>query len=404
LGLIISKQLVEQMGGTISVSSQENLGSTFTFSVKLGITSLASIRNAQYQQKLPLDSGKLQHISGARVLLVEDNEVNRIVAIELLEQAHLQVDVAENGEIALGKLQQTTYDCVLMDVQMPVMDGYQTTKHIRAIPGCQTLPVIAMTANAMSNDRNRCFQADMDDFISKPILPETLYATLAKWIKPRADGMPQTDPNSEQMASNPLPYLYGIDTSAGLQHTAGNLTVYRKVLLKFAENHADTMNEIDQAFTHNQYDKAYQLVHTLKGLVGSLGALQLQSHLVRLEESLIDFRANIADVPHIDSNIVATTLEMTKVISSINSNLANSESHGDGEPRYSTLEIRQQLAILIDKLQTFDSDSDQQLERIMRHIDDKALLQILLPIKKQIANYQFVDAAQALNHILEHRI
>ena len=404
LGLIISKQLVEQMGGTISVSSQENLGSTFTFSVKLGITSIASIRNAQYQQKLPLDTGKLQHISGAKVLLVEDNEVNRIVAIELLEQAHLQVDVAENGEIALSKLQQTAYDCVLMDVQMPVMDGYQTTKLIRAMPGCQTLPVIAMTANAMSNDRNRCFQADMDDFISKPILPETLYATLAKWILPRADGKTLTTPNSEEPESRPLPYLYGIDTFAGLQHTAGNLTVYRKVLLKFAENHADTMNEIGQAFTHNQYDKAYQLVHTLKGLVGSLGALQLQSHLVRLEESLIDFRPNIADVPHIDSNIAATTLEMTKVISSINSNLANSESLGNGEPCYSTLETRQQLAILIDKLQTFDSDSDQQLDRIMRHIDEKALLQTLLPIKKQIANYQFVDAAQALNHILEHGI
>ncbi|AMK75715.1 MULTISPECIES: PAS domain-containing protein [Methylomonas] len=402
LGLIISKQLVEQMGGTISVSSQENLGSTFTFSVKLGITSLASIRNAQYQQKHPIDTSKLRHISGARVLLVEDNEVNRIVAIELLEQAHLQVDVAENGEIALSKLQQTDYDCVLMDVQMPVMDGYQTTKRLRAIPGCQTLPVIAMTANAMSNDRNKCLQADMDDFVSKPILPETLYATLVKWILPRAGEKTQINPNGDERETHPLPYLYGIDTTAGLQHTAGNRTVYRKVLLKFAENHADTMNDIDQAFTRNDYDKAYQLVHTLKGLVGSLGALQLQSHLVRLEESLVDYRPNIANVPHIDSNIAVTTLEMAKVINSINSTLADNERLGNAQPRFSTLETRQQLAILIDKLQTFDSDSDQQLDRILARIDDKTLIQTLLPIKKQIANYQFVDAAQALNHILEH--
>ncbi|WP_225616356.1 PAS domain-containing hybrid sensor histidine kinase/response regulator [Methylomonas albis] len=402
LGLIISKQLVEQMGGTISVSSQENLGSTFTFSVKLGIASLASIRNAQYQQKHPIDTSKLQHLSGARVLLVEDNEVNRIVAIELLEQAHLQVDVAENGEIALNKLQQSTYDCVLMDVQMPVMDGYQTTQRLRAIPGCQTLPVIAMTANAMSNDRNKCLQADMDDFVSKPILPETLYAALAKWILPRAGENTQTNLNGDEPETRLLPYLYGIDTTVGLQHTAGNRTVYRKVLLKFAENHADTINDIDQAFAYNDYDKAYQLVHTLKGLVGSLGALPLQSHLVRLEESLVDYRPNIANVPHIDSNIAATTLEMTKVINSINSTLVNNEQVGNGQPNFSILETRQQLAILINKLQTFDSDADLQLDRILARIDEKTLTQSLLPIKKQIANYQFVDAAQALNHILEH--
>jgi CheY-like chemotaxis protein len=404
LGLIISKQLVEQMGGTISVSSRESLGSTFTFSVKLGITSLASIRTAQYQHRHPIDTSKLQHVSGARVLLVEDNEVNRIVAIELLKQAHLQVDVAENGEIALEKLQKTAYDCVLMDVQMPVMDGYQTTKLIRTLPDCQTLPIIAMTANAMSNDRNKCFQADMDDFISKPILPETLYATLAKWILPRTDKKTQAKPSSAEPTNHPLPYLYGIDTGAGLDHTAGSTTVYRKVLLKFAENHTDTMNEIDQAFAGNEYDRAYQLVHTLKGLVGSLGALQLQSHLVCLEALMTEYQPNIANIPLIESNITATSLEMIKVINSINHGLTQRMQLGDGLPRFSALETRQQLALLIDKLQTFDSDSDQQLDRILARIDEKALIQTLLPIKKQIANYRFVDAVQALNHILEHGI
>lgn len=402
LGLIISKQLVEQMGGTISVFSQEHIGSTFTFSVKLGITCLASVRQAQCQQRRPVvDTQKLQRISGAKVLLVEDNEVNRIVAIELLEQAHVKVDTAENGEIALSKLKQNSYDCVLMDVQMPVMDGYETTKQLRSIPGCHALPVIAMTANAMSNDRDRCVQADMNDFISKPILPEKLYAALIKWLLPRTtDG----EGTSSAQENEYIPAIYGIDQPTGLQHTAGNRAVYRKILLKFAENHSETLRDITLALVSNNHEKAHQLVHTLKGLVGSLGAEKLQSHLICLEELLTEYRSDPAISPQIDSTISKTALELAKVIDSINAALGNAQQVDVDQPCFSQLETRQQLAILIRKLQTFDSDSDQQLDQILLRINDKPLVQTLLPIKKQIANYQFIDAAQALNHILENQL
>lgn len=184
LGLVISKQLIEQMGGTISVSSQENIGSTFSFTVNLGITDLATIRNSEQQQYSSIEPSSLEKLHGARILLVEDNEVNRMVATELLQQARLQVDVAENGQTALNKLRINTYDCVLMDVQMPVMDGYLATRHLRQMEACKNLPVIAMTANAMTGDRQLCLEAGMVDFISKPILPGTLYAVLLKWIKP----------------------------------------------------------------------------------------------------------------------------------------------------------------------------------------------------------------------------
>ncbi|TPQ27040.1 PAS domain-containing protein [Methylomonas koyamae] len=398
LGLIISKQLVEQMGGTISVSSRENVGSTFTFSVKLGISNMASIRQAQYLRKNTLDTDKLHTIAGARVLLVEDNEVNRIVAIELLKQAGIEAEVAENGEIALQKLQQMPFDCVLMDVQMPVMDGYQTTKHLRSLPSCQTLPVIAMTANAMSNDRNKCLQADMDDFVSKPILPETLYAALVKWIAPRTNTTLHIAP--KDTINSHIPYLYGIDSVVGLQHTAGNRVVYRKILQKFAENHADTMAEINQAVADNNHDKVYQLVHTLKGLVGSLGALQLQSHLVRLEECLSATQSNPGIWSTIESNIAATALEMAKVIRGINSALP-AAAEPEAKISLSPLELRQQLALLINKLQVFDSDADRQMEQIAAAVEDANLAEALAPVKKQIANYQFVEAAQALNRLLD---
>jgi signal transduction histidine kinase/CheY-like chemotaxis protein len=187
LGLIISKQLIEQMGGSIEVSSKPGIGSTFSFNVLLGATDLNTIRNFQIRRhRTSIDIGKLARLQGRRVLLVEDNEINRIVAIELLEQAQLTVDIAENGELALEKLRHNDYDCVLMDVQMPVMDGYQATRLLRQIPACRDIPVIAMTANVMNGDHQHCLAAGMNDFIGKPILPATLYEALLKWIKPVA--------------------------------------------------------------------------------------------------------------------------------------------------------------------------------------------------------------------------
>lgn len=184
LGLIISKQLIEQMGGTIQVISRENIGSTFTFTVMLGLAESLVVQHLHNRQPLDMGFDGYESIHGARILLVEDNQINRLVAIELLEQIHLRVDVAENGAEALDQLSHHRYDCVLMDLQMPVMDGYQATRQLRTIDVCKDVPVIAMTANAMNDEPNKCLEAGMNDFIGKPILPKTLYEVLAKWIKP----------------------------------------------------------------------------------------------------------------------------------------------------------------------------------------------------------------------------
>ena len=181
LGLVISKQLVEQMGGTIRLKSQQGQGSNFIFTVILGVTDLPIPTQNQVD---PMDNTAFQKLSGARILLVEDNEINRIVAKDLLEKLGISVDLAEHGAEALGKLALSNYDGVLMDVQMPVMDGYQATRRLKESAALKSLPVIAMTANAMQEDREKCLRAGMVDFISKPILPQTLYQVLSKWIKP----------------------------------------------------------------------------------------------------------------------------------------------------------------------------------------------------------------------------
>lgn len=183
LGLVISKQLIEQMGGHISFSSQEQIGSTFVFTVVLGVAELSAIMKQEGPPIYDANSDDLYTLHGARVLLVEDNDINRQVAIALLERAQLQIDVAENGLIALAKLRHHPFDCVLMDIQMPILDGYETTLQLKKLENCQHIPVIAMTANVMEADKIRAQEVGMVDFICKPILSEELYRVLLKWIR-----------------------------------------------------------------------------------------------------------------------------------------------------------------------------------------------------------------------------
>ncbi|MGR8929277.1 MAG: PAS domain-containing protein [Gammaproteobacteria bacterium] len=399
LGLVISKQLVEQMGGSIKMRSQKNVGSCFSFTVKLGITDVDEVRHIRPDLRRTLDRDQLDRFRGARVLLVEDNEVNRIVATELLAQTELQVDTAENGEVALEKLQQNHYDCVLMDVQMPGMDGYRTTQTLRKLPECTKIPVIAMTANVMADDRKKCSQAGMNDFIGKPILPDTLYATLLKWIEPGlADGEGNiARPNSNEN-KNELPQLYGIDNSIGLLHTADDKTIYLKILEKFAENHAESIPEIKDALSLKDFAKARQLTHTLKGLAGSLGAIQLQGHLIRLEEAILD-PGSVKNVHLINRMLGLAEKELTGIIDSIRQKLSKNRTQTDtaeSENKFSPTELRTELARLLDKLQSFDSDADQQLERIISGCSDPSAIRKLTQIKKQISNYRYVDASDAI--------
>jgi CheY-like chemotaxis protein len=231
----------------------------------------------------------LERIAGARVLLVEDNELNRDVATELLADAGLVVDVARNGQEALAMLRESSYDAVLMDMQMPVMDGLEATREIRRMPGLGALPVIAMTANAMASDRERCLEAGMNDHVAKPIDPKQLWETLLAWIKPR---LPQPLPGlrAARVPDQPLPpalaEVPGLDVRTALDRLLGKTAVYVGLLRRFVVSQAAADARIAASISGGDFGEAHRLVHTLKGLAATIGAASLRDVAARLETAI----------------------------------------------------------------------------------------------------------------------
>jgi PAS domain S-box-containing protein len=235
----------------------------------------------------------VEHIKGALVLLVEDNEINQQVAKEILEGAGLIVTLANDGQEGVNAVKESNYDVVLMDIQMPVMDGYTATREIRKDDRYKELPIIAMTAHAMTGDENKSLQAGMNGHVTKPIDPDQLLSTLQKWIKPSEERVQvqQSEISVEQPESdNAFPTdkelpesLSGFDLVDGLKRLQGNQKLYRKLLLSFATDYNSVANEIQQALDAEDFDQAHSLIHNLKGLAGNLAATKLQAAAVNLE-------------------------------------------------------------------------------------------------------------------------
>jgi two-component system, sensor histidine kinase and response regulator len=309
LGLAISKRLAQAMGGEVGVHSRYGEGSTFWFSVRLhiGQPQAAGTASAYAVPHSALEAG-LATIAGARLLLVEDNEVNQLVATELLRSQQFEVEVADNGQLALDAVrahaaQGQPFDLVLMDMQMPVMDGVTAARRIRESLDTQTLPIVAMTANAMAADRERCRQAGMNGFVTKPIDPDALWRALLQWVAPRPGlgvvaapppAVQAPGPTGPAQDSDPdlqatLQALRGVaalDVDAGLQRMAGSAVLYTRLLRKFVQSQTDSAQRMAEALEQGDNASAERIAHTLKGVAGNLGAVLLQQHAGVLEESL----------------------------------------------------------------------------------------------------------------------
>jgi two-component system sensor histidine kinase/response regulator len=249
-----------------------------------------------------LSADRPSTIAGARVLLVEDNLINQQVALELLGELGLQVEIAADGAIALRMVQQDRYDLVLMDIQMPVMDGLMATRAIRRLPGFADLPIVAMTANVMPGDRERCLQAGMNDHLAKPIEPDELTRVLEQWIAPRCHpaalgrpggaGVPASAVTLPGAGEAPdkgigdLDRIPGLDVARGLRQALGRETLYRSLLQTFVETQSGFDSLLDVALRAEDWTSAQRLAHTLKGVAAQIGATEVASSAAQLEQAL----------------------------------------------------------------------------------------------------------------------
>ena len=232
---------------------------------------------------------ELGAIKGARILLVEDNDINQRVASEILQDVGFVVEVAENGQVGLEMAQRGTYDLVLMDMQMPVMDGVTATLEIRKHQALAGLPIVAMTANAMQRDRERCLNAGMNDFVTKPIDPDDLCKVLLQWIRPRARGTPAQAPRAAPapaIGANPddaLGDVAGLDFAMGMRRMMGKKPLYLAMLRRYVDGQRTCPAELRQALDRGDWATAERIAHTAKGVAGNIGAVLVPQRAEALE-------------------------------------------------------------------------------------------------------------------------
>jgi two-component system sensor histidine kinase/response regulator len=356
------------------------------------------------------ESEEAHRLAGTRILLVEDNEINQQIAVELLEGTGARVQIAGNGSEAVQTVangpQPPPFDVVLMDLQMPIMDGYQATAKLRADGRFRTLPIIAMTAHATLEERQRCLAAGMNDHISKPIDPRVLFETVGRFCKPQTLPTPSLSPADPPKpaavsAGDGLPAIEGLDTKDGLARVAGNQKLYRKLLRQFAEQQGPAVGQISAALAQGDVALAERLAHTLKGVAGNIGAKPVQAAAGALEK-LIRTQAGVAEVDFAQQQVaIALDPLVAKLEAALGSAAAQSSAPTPTLPAVNPAQSREAAAPLLKLLSEFDPGAADFVEA------NRAALQPLFAaaawpqFEKLVQGYAFADAQTQLEQALK---
>ena len=336
------------------------------------------------------DAQSVTDLTGLRVLLVEDNEINRELASQLLRDIGIIVSIAHNGREAVEKVTAESFDGVLMDIQMPEMDGYQATAAIRAQAEFAALPIIAMTANAMVADRAKALAAGMNDHVSKPIEPGELYTAIRRWFKPFAPASSPslgTSPAAVTAGEASIEHVDGIDLADGLKRVAGNHALYRKLLLSFRETQAHAGEEIREALATGDHKRAERIAHTVRGIAGNIGAKELAAAAATVEAA---FRDVAPARPEPD--LSAFEIALRRVVSSIASFAQAQTESPASQPMHDLAEIVPKLAQLESLLKSDDFDARNILEELLPHFQRTRHAAHFEMLSRKVAGYDFEAA------------
>ena len=335
-----------------------------------------------------------QRLAGARVLLVEDQPMNQELACDLLTRAGMDVVTADNGQEALDKLREGgPFDGVLMDCQMPVMDGYTATEKIRANPAWQHLPIIAMTASAMASDRERVLACGMNDHIPKPLELPQMFAIMGRWITPTRPAVARP----WQADSDTLPACAALDTRDGLARCLGNTDLYRRLLKGFDKTQGPASAQIDQALARHDYDEVLRIAHGVRGLAGNIGAHQLVNAIAQLEEACLraDPDESVARARAAQDSLQAVLHDIHTLVKAH----GNGHAGTDGPPPASPVPLAE-LSPWWNRLAALIHDQDAQAPDVLRQLLDAhpALdtLDEAARLRQALLRYDFDSAEAAL--------
>jgi PAS domain S-box-containing protein len=355
-------------------------------------------RAAPWRGSAKEEQGKLR---GARVLLAEDNEINQQVAQEMLEKAGLVVGIANNGEEAVRRVKAEVYDAVLMDIQMPVMGGFEATEEIRKDSRFKDLPIIAMTAHAMAGDREKSLAAGMNDHVTKPIDPDELFSALLRGIKPGERGVPRAESRrampEEKEEDLLLPELPGVAVASGLERVGGNKPLYAKLLRKFRESQQNAVQEIRAALHSGDRETAGRLAHTVKGVSGNLGAETLYRAAADLEKAIKEGKETI------DPLLTGFGSQLKIVMDGIRALEESLAAQKEPEPSTAVSVDKGAVKLLLqDMEQLLESDLTEamnRLEALRQHLGQSSARGEFKRLEKQVENFDTDGAAKSIEAI-----